>query len=44
MKLAMDIEESDAEFYRHMNESIQKLRKNTYLIFKLKKLIKHFIK
>ena len=28
MKLAMDIEESDAEFYRHMNESIQKLRKN----------------
>lgn len=34
MKLAMDIEESDAEFYRHMNESIQKLRKNTQILLK----------
>lgn len=34
MKLAMDIEESDAEFYRHMNDSVKKLKQNIQIILK----------
>lgn len=32
MSLAMDVEESDKDFYEHMNDGIQKIKRNTQII------------